>query len=241
MGLKPHGTVPAMYRHLKAPGSAGRGRLRTVFRAGVFVLVSTGVSTVHIGCQSESAPEETGPILLEEEGLGVVQLPDGCAQVEPSEHPLELACELIETTETSAGPVGTIRLELGEPRDSYIELADVSAIDTLREEQRPLFEALPGGEFLGVGGTLFYGPFGAARYTRGRFQAEDGATLQRIRFFMVHPTQNRVLTLVYDHPVVDNADSAARINNHLLMLLENLRSSDDLQAAAAEGEAPAED
>ena len=221
-----------MYRHLEAPGSAGRGRLRTVFRAGVFVLVSTGVSTVLIGCQSESAPEETGPILLEEEGLGVVQLPDGCAQVEPSEHPLELACELIETTETPAGPVGTIRLELGEPRDSYIELADVSAIDTLREEQRPLFEALPGGEFLGVGGTLFYGPFGAARYARGRFQAEDGAALQRIRLLMVHPMQNSLVTLVYDHPLVDNADSAARINNHLLMLLENLRTADDLLAEA---------
>lgn len=58
---------------------------------------------------------------------------------------------------------------------------------------------------------------------------------------MVHPTQNRLVTVVYDHPPVDNADSAARINNHLLVLLENLRSSDDLQAAAAEGEAPAED
>ncbi len=196
---------------------------------------------MHIGCQDAQEPEETGPILLEDLGLGLVDLPQGCTQVEASDEPLDLVCELIETTETPAGPAGTVRLELGEPSDFGFELADVSALDALREEHRPLFEALPGGEFLGVGGALFYGPFGSARYTRGRFQAEDGATLQRIRFFMVHPTENRLVTLVYDHPPVDRADSAARINNHLLVLLENLRSSDDLRAAMAEGEAPAED
>ncbi len=191
---------------------------------------------MHIGCQGAPAPEETGPvrILLEAEGLGVAYLPDGCAQVELGDHPLELACELIETTETPPGPPGTIRLELGEPVESHIELADVSALDVIGEEHRTLFEALPGGEFLGVGGQLIHGPFGPSRYTRGRFRTEDGATLQRIRLFMVHPTANRLVTLVYDHPVVDNADSAARINNHLLILLESLRTSDDLQAEAAD-------
>ena len=232
-----------MSRRLPTPVSPGRGRPRTGFWGAVFVLVCTGVSTVHIGCQGAPAPEESGPteIILEEMGIGLPICRTAVPRSTSVDEPLELACELLETTETSAGPVGSVRIELGEPTDFGIELADVSALAVLREEHRPLFETLPGGEFLGVGGALFYGPFGAARYTRGRFQAEDGATLQRIRFFMVHPTQNRVLTLVYDHPVVDNADSAARINNHLLMLLENLRSSDDLQAAAAEGEAPAED
>ncbi len=211
----------------------GGNTLRKAF----FVLVGTSVSIAHIGCQA--APEEAGPtpIALEVQGLGLVDLPDGCARVEPSSHALELACELIETTETPAGPVGSIHLELGEPTESHIELAEVSAIDVIREEQRPLFEALPGGEFLGVGGTLFYGPFGAARYARGRFQAEDGTTLQRIRLFMVHPMENRLVNLVYDHPPGDNADTAARVNNHLLVLLEHLRSWEDLQAADEDGEA----
>ena len=226
-----------MFRHLQTPVSARRGRLRTGFRNVVYVLVCTGVSTVFIGCQSGAAPEESGPvrILLEEEGLGVVYLPDGCAPVEPSEHPLELTCELIETTETPAGPPGTIRLELGEPREAYVDLADVAALDVLREEHRTLFEALPGGEFLGIGGAVIYGPFGASRYTRGRFQAEDGETLQRIRLFMEHPLENRFVNLVYDHPVVDNTDSAARINNHLLILLESLRTAEDMQAEAEDG------
>lgn len=211
----------------------GGSRFRTAF----FVLVGTGVSIAHIGCQA--APEEAGPtpIALEVQGLGLVDLPDGCARVEPSSHALELACELLETTETPAGPVGSVYLELGEPTESHIELAEVSAIDVIREEQRPLFEALPGGEFLGVGGTLFYGPFGAARYARGRFQAEDGTTLQRIRLFMVHPMENRLVNLVYDHPPGDNADTAARVNNHLLVLLEHLRSWEDMQAADEDGEA----
>ena len=210
---------------------------RDWFRTAFFVLVGTGVSIAHIGCQA--APEEAGPtpIALEVQGLGLVDLPDGCARVEPSSHALELACELIETTETPAGPVGSIYLELGEPTESHIELAEVSAIDVIREEQRPLFEALPGGEFLGVGGTLFYGPFGAARYARGRFQAEDGTTLQRIRLFMVHPMENRLVNLVYDHPPGDNTDTAARVNNHLLVLLEHLRSWEDMQAADEDGEA----
>ena len=142
------------------------------FRTAFFVLVGTGVSIAHIGCQG--APEEAGPtrIALEVQGLGLVDLPDGCARVEPSTHALELACELIETTETPAGPVGSIHLELGEPTESHIELAEVSAIDVIREEQRPLFEALPGGEFLGVGGTLFYGPFGAPTISASREAAE---------------------------------------------------------------------
>ena len=211
----------------------GGNRFRTAF----FVLVGTGVSIAHIGCQT--APEEAGPtrIALEVQGLGLVDLPDGCARVEPSSHALELACELLETTETPAGPVGSVYLEVGEPTESHIELAEVSAIDVIREEQRPLFEALPGGEFLGVGGTLFYGPFGAARYARGRFQAEDGTTLQRIRLFMVHPMENRLVNLVYDHPPGDNTDTAARVNNHLLVLLEHLRSWEDMQAADEDGEA----
>ncbi len=210
---------------------------RDWFRTAFFVLVGTGVSIAHIGCQA--APEEAGPtpIALEVQGLGLVDLPDGCARVEPSSHALELACELIETTETPAGPVGSIYLELGEPTEGHIELAEVSAIDVIREEQRPLFEALPGGEFLGVGGTLFYGPFGAARYARGRFQAEDGTTLQRIRLFMVHPMENRLVNLVYDHPPGDNTDTAARVNNHLLVLLAHLRSWEDMQAADEDGEA----
>lgn len=210
---------------------------RDWFRTAFFVLVGTGVSIAHIGCQA--APEEAGstPIALEVQGLGLVDLPDGCARVEPSSHALELACELLETTETPAGPVGSVYLELGEPTESHIELAEVSAIDVIREEQRPLFEALPGGEFLGVGGTLFYGPFGAARYARGRFQAEDGTTLQRIRLFMVHPMENRLVNLVYDHPPGDNTDTAARVNNHLLVLLEHLRSWEDMQAADEDGEA----
>lgn len=54
---------------------------------------------------------------------------------------------------------------------------------------------------------------------------------------MVHPSENRLVTLVYDHPVVDNTDSAARINNHLLVLLESLRTSDDLLAEIADNDA----
>lgn len=171
--MAPHGTVPVMPRQLPDSASRGRERMHNAFRAAVFVLVCTGVSTVYSGCQGSPGPEESGPapIVLEEEGIGFAYLPDGCAQVEPGVLPLELVCELVETTETPAGPAGTIRLELGEPSDSYIELEDVAALAVIREEQRPLFESLPGGEFLGVGGQLFYGPFGASRYTRGRFQA----------------------------------------------------------------------
>ena len=209
------------------------------FRTAFCVLVCTSVSITHIGCQGAQTPEETGPtrIVLDAVGLGVADLPDGCTRVETEDYLLELSCELLETTETPAGPAGTIRLELDEPTASHIELVEVSAIDVIREEQRPLFEALPGGEFLGVGGALFYGPFGPARYARGRFQAEDGSPLQRIRLFMVHPLENRLVNLVYDHPAGDNADTAARVNNHLLILLENLATSDEVLAADSDGAA----
>lgn len=223
----------AMSTHLPTPVSPRRGSIRTGLRAVLIVLVGTSVSIVHSGCQSGGPPEESGPtvIIVEEMGVGFADLPDGCTQVESIDEPVELACELLETTETPAGPVGAVRIELGEPSDFGIELEDVSALETIKQEHQDLFAAA-GGEYLGVGGQLIYGPFGPSRYTRGRFQAEDGTAVQQIRLFMVHPAENRVLTLVYDHPVVDNADSAARINNHLLVLLENLRSAEELQSAA---------
>ncbi len=211
----------------------GRHRFPTRFRTAFFVLVGTGVSivsTVHIGCGAAPEPEETGPIriVLEEEGLGVLDLPDGCTRVEPGGHALELACELLETLANPAGPEGRIHLELGEPTDRHIELVDISVLETIREEHRTLFEALPGGEFLGAGGAIIYGPFGPSRYTRGRYRAENGEMLQRIRLFTVHPMQNRLVSLVYDHPPGNDDDTKARLNNHLFILLENLRSLEEL-------------
>ena len=169
---------------------------------------------MNIGCQSAAEPQETGPvrIVLEEEALAFNALPDGCTRVEPSELPLELACELRETTETPAGPPGRIWLELGEPSDFGIEIDDVA------KSHKPFFEEMPeGGHF---GGRMVMGPLGTARYTRGRFLGDDGVTQQQFRLFMLHPIENRLVTFVYQHPAGDDGDSRGRTTQLLVLLGE---------------------
>lgn len=207
-------------------------RLGTAFRTALFVLVGTGVAIVPIGCQSAPEPEETGPerVVLQEAGLAFEVLADGCTRTEPSELPLELACDLLETTESPAGPTGSVWLELGEPSEFGIEIDDVA------RSHRDFFAEMPAGEFFG--GRLVIGPLGPARYTRGRFQGEDGAAYEQIRLFMLHPLENRLVTIVSQHPAGDDKDTSARINNHLLVLLEKLGTAD---APAPADEAGTED
>ncbi len=212
------------------------------------VLVGTSASFTFIACGEAPEPEGySGPVAFQETGVGFLALPDGCLvpepadQAEPAGSAIEISCELLETTDNPAGPAGTVHVEVSERREGHIELAEVSALEAIRLEQEPLYEALPGGEFKGVGGMLAYGPFGATRYSRGHYQAADGSTLQQIRLFMVHPNDNRILSIVYNHPFVDNADTTTRINNHLLVLLEQVRGANEVQAeidargGAAEG------
>ena len=203
-----------MFRRHLTPAGPGRGPLGTAFRTAVFVLVCTGVSTVLIGCQSAAEPEETGPvrIVLEEEALAFNALPDGCTRVEPSELPFELACELLETTETPAGPPGSIWLEVGEPSDFGIEIDDVA------KSHKPFYEGMPEGVHLA--GRQIIGPLGPARYTRGRFLGDDAVTQQQLRLFMLHPIENRLVTMVYQHPAGDDGDSRGRITQLLVLLGE---------------------
>ena len=203
-----------MFRRHLTPAAPGRGPLGTAFRTAVFVLVCTGVSTVLIGCQSAAEPEETGPvrIVLEEEALAFNALPDGCTRVEPSELPFELACELLETTETPAGPPGSIWLELGEPSDFGIEIDDVA------KSHKPFYEEQPEG--IHLAGRMVMGPLGPARYTRGRFLGDDAVTQQQLRLFMLHPIENRLVTMVYQHPAGDDGDSRGRITQLLVLLGE---------------------
>ena len=203
-----------MFRRHLTPAAPGRGPLGAAFRAAVLVLVCTGVSTVPIGCRSAAEPEETGParIVLEAEGLAVNELPGDCTRVEPSELPLELVCELAETTKTPAGPPGRIWLELGEPSDFGIELDDVA------KSHKPFYEGMPEGVHLA--GRQIIGPLGLARYTRGRFLGDDGVTQQQIRLFMLHPLENRLVTLVSLHPAGDDGDSRGRVTQLLVLLGE---------------------
>ena len=205
-------------------------RLGTACSASFFVLVGTGVSTAIIGCQS-AEPEETGPepIVLEAEGLAFNALPDGCTRVEPSELPLELVCELVETTETPAGPAGRIWLELGEQSEFGIEIDDEA------KSHKPLYEEMPEG--VHFGGRQILGPLGPARYTRGRFLGDDGATQQQIRLFMLHPLENRLVTIAYQHPAGDDGDNRGRITQLLVLLGE----TDVVVAPAPAAEAGTED
>ncbi len=209
-----HATLPAMLRQNRRAHSRATNGLDTVFQTAFYVFVCTGVSLIASGCQSPPA-EPAGPerVVVEEAGLAFADLPNGCAEApDPGERLFEIECVLPETTETPAGPAGRLWLELGEPTVFGLEL------DEIARSHRPFFIDMEGGEFFG--GRQIVGPLGEARYTRGRYQAEDGASRQQIRVFMEHPVENRLVSLVYEHPAGEDGDTRGRINQLLVLVGE---------------------
>ena len=110
---------------------------------------------------------------------------------------------------------GTMTVEVGEPSDFGIEL------DQEVWEDRERVEGLAGGEYLG--GNKLMSQLGEAFYSRSRME-EDGAVVETVRVFALHPTENRLVTLSYRYPAAD--DSSERLPE-VLELLGAIEITDD--------------
>ncbi|HVS16794.1 MAG TPA: hypothetical protein VMV46_23020 [Thermoanaerobaculia bacterium] len=112
---------------------------------------------------------------------------------------------------------GTMTVEAGEPSDFGIDpVAEANA-----EQER--FEGLPDGVFLGVRQLVL--PIGPGAWARGRFSA-DGRALEETRVFVVHPTENRLVTASYVYPAGEAEDSGQRVQR-LFELVGEIEAADD--------------
>lgn len=111
-----------------------------------------------------------------------------------------------------------------------LQAAGVNLVDRVwREKER--IEGLPGGQYRGqneLGGV----PLGTTFTSRGRFEGEDGETVEEYRALLVHPTQNRVLILDYEYPAP--APGSEEGNERLEQLMLVLEQVEPLAASDAE-------
>jgi hypothetical protein len=112
---------------------------------------------------------------------------------------------------------GVVTFELGP-----LTAAGVNLVDRVWEEKERI-EGLPGGEYRGqneLGGV----PLGTTFTSRGRFENEEGETVEEYRALLVHPTQNRVLIVDYEYPVPPPEEGGAGQNRleELMLVLEQL-------------------
>ncbi len=103
---------------------------------------------------------------------------------------------------------GSVLFAVG-PEETGINL--VAAV----KEHQARIESLPGGEYQGA--QELQGPLGTAFYSRGRFQGDDGLEEETV-ILSLHPSQSRLLEIIYDYPAGD--DSAARVKELIGVLAE---------------------
>ncbi len=85
--------------------------------------------------------------------------------------------------------------------------------------EKERIEGLPNGQYRGqneLGGV----PLGTTYTSRGRFDTEDGESMEEYRALMVHPTQNRALILDYEYPVPEpgSEEGSSRLEQLMLVL-----------------------
>ena len=85
--------------------------------------------------------------------------------------------------------------------------------------EKERIEGLPNGQYRGqneLGGV----PLGTTYTSRGRFDTEEGESMEEYRALMVHPTQNRALILDYEYPVPEpgSEEGSSRLEQLMLVL-----------------------
>ena len=99
--------------------------------------------------------------------------------------------------------------------------------------EKERIEGLPNGQYRGqneLGGV----PLGTTYTSRGRFETEEGESVEEYRALMVHPTQNRALILDYEYPTpAPGSEEGSSRLEHLMLVLEQVEP-----LAASEADAP---
>ncbi|MEM9407247.1 MAG: hypothetical protein AAGA81_14520 [Acidobacteriota bacterium] len=147
------------------------------------------------GATEEAAPEATGPAVeLPAINLAFDGLPAGFVVGSSGDDTVELV---------PSDPEGNGRMwiEAGELSDFGIDLVQVVT------DQTEAYAQLDNSEYYG-GRKLVVAAAGEAYYVRGRYD-ENGERVEETRIFLVHPSENRLVSLHYAYPAGE--DSGDRV------------------------------
>lgn len=171
-------------------------------------------------CQeSEPPPSPAAPQPVESPGAGLrlTDLPEGFRLVsaEEGEIVLERKPEL---------PPGTAVVTATSEQVAGVNLFD--AVNGQKEE----IEARPEGRFYGQ--TELGSHLGPAYLTRGRW-TEDGAEMEEMRLFSLHPQGNRMVVITYDYALSGDTKDRAEHAMEILGLVEGLEAAAEESAGAS--------
>lgn len=125
----------------------------------------------------------------------------------------------------------TLSYEVTPPQQAGINL--VEAVN----QQKADVESRPEGQFLGQ--VELMSQFGTAYSTRGRYVGEDGAEMEEIRIFTIHPAGDRMLSLTYRYP--PNAGATKERMDQAMGALGLVEALPAAEEGAAAPPAPGED
>lgn len=177
-------------------------------------------ATLGLACSapdSEAPTADPDPVVNQAMNVSFASLPAGFAVAENSDTALRL--EPSSSDDVATGE-RSMWLDVGDRSDFGIPLVEIV------NSQKEQYEALEDGTF--SGNRELGTHVGKAYYSRGGYTF-DGAAVEETRIFLVHPTENRLVTFHYRYPADD--DSGARIQE-LFAWLGELEAADP-QADAA--------
>jgi hypothetical protein len=142
------------------------------------------------GCAGEQSASQE-PIVNQQLGLRIASVPAPFQVLENQGRTLRLAVD-------GTPERGVVLFIVGKPRPSGVNL--VAAVNS----KKPEIESKPKGEFLGT--VELKTPLGSAFTARGRYDAESGR-LEEIWVLALHPSGDRLLSMVYRYPADEDSDT----------------------------------
>lgn len=168
---------------------------RPLSRMTAWTPVLFGLVILACGGAEEAPPAEaTSAVDLPSLGLSFAALPEGFTVAAGGSGEIELTA-----TDPEAG--GRMWLELQDPSDYGIDLVKVVT------DQSEAYAQMENSEYFG-GRKLVVAAAGEAYYVRGRYD-QGGERLEETRVFLIHPAENRLVSLHYAYPAGE--DSPERI------------------------------
>lgn len=169
------------------------------------------------GCQKDEAPPPP-PVRVENAQLGVA-----IAALSADFVVASTDGATIELLPAGEGATGSVSLVAGEP-----EVGGINLVAAVQQHKAEILER-PDGDYKGQ--AEYVSPLGTTFASRGRYTADGGTVEERV-VYMVHPTGDRTLQVIYRYPAAE--DTQARLDalmNGVVGELEALPA-----AAAAAGE-----
>ncbi len=169
---------------------------RTFERWLPIMVVALAIGPWSSACATETQPEPAARegVTNADLNLAFASLPEGMAVSKNDALAIVLRAE-----EETAG-AREMWVEVDQTSDFGIQLNEIVA------GQKAAFELMPDGSF--GGNRQISTPAGQGYYSRGAYSYE-GTLVEETRVFLVHPTENRLVTFHYRYPA--QSDSAARI------------------------------